>query len=51
MYIKLTEHLEVYASKVSKAQSNKQQHIKIWLAENRKLMDILKKFSKACLFD
>ena len=44
-YIKLnlTEHLKVYASKVSKAKGNMEQNITISLADNHKLMDILKK--------
>ena len=47
----LTEHLKVYASKVSKAKGNKWQNMKIWLADNRKLMDLLKKTSNPCSFD
>ena len=41
--LKLTKHLKVYASKVSKAKGNKQQNMKIWLIDNCKLMDLLKK--------
>ena len=46
-YIKLkfTEHLKVYASKLWKAKGNKQQNMKIWLADNHELMDFLKKTS------
>ena len=47
----LTEHLKVYASKMSKTKGNKWQNMKIWLADNCKLMDLLKKTFNPCSFD
>ena len=49
--LRLTEHLKVYASEVSKAKGNKRQNVKIWLADKHKLMDLLKKTSNPCSFD
>ena len=47
--LRLTEHLKVYASEVSKAKGNKWQNLKIWPAGNHKLMNLLKKNLKPVL--
>ena len=49
--LKLTEYLKYYALNVSQAKGNKQQNMKIWLADNHTLMDLLKKTSNPSLFD